>query len=867
MGNAPAWASIAALSAILVIGGQQIQFVKGFSYSITDGGSCLALPPQANAQWDQRLSRCTVRGALVLSQHEVLTTGQGVTFAVAGKASVTSSGTIRNAEGATFLVVGKIANEQGAAIINGGMILSKGRFSNAGSVTNLGNMTFTSQGALVNSGTIANFIHASFKNSGKGANTGVLANYVNATLVNSGRLNNNATIIDVGRIENRGTLFNLENSKLVIFKGGTVRNTGNIMLYCNSYVNGTISARSAIDRCDDPPAVAMSAWSPFGGTGMDGSVGTLFTFFANATDDVRLARIEWDFDGDGLADESEQVSGKSAIMVNATHAYGKEGTYRPEVRAVDSAGDASAWSRLTVSGIPADLIVEPANAIPVASNSTLTISQNAAVHVTLNATDADGDALEYYVLSQPAHGGLTGTAPDMVYMSDDGYSGTDSFTFVASDGKDDSEAATVSIRIIGDARNAEKNAAEEQTTNNNPIASSQTVNGVEDAPVSFRLAGTDPDNDWIEYSVLSEPEHGTLSGRAPDLTYTPDAEYNGQDSLAFRASDSFGGSSVAAVTIIVASVNDPPAAYDDSASTTQGTPVTVDVLANDEDVETQNLTVTSTSMPRNGTAAINGDMTVTYTPNTGFSGGDYFTYSISDGDGGTASATVSVEVQALPSEPAPVPTPPAPAPPATGELYCGREISTFSSVIRGTEGSDILVGTNGDDLILGLGGDDTIRGRGGNDCIIGGAGDDSIWGGDGNDVIYGNEGNDKIVGDAGNDLIFGGDGDDNIWGSDGDDVLHGENGDDKVIGDDGNDMIYGDDGNDRLWGGAGDDSLYGGNGDDRLVGDSGNDVLYGEAGDDKLYDDMGDDTLDGGDGRDLGFDIVGHNTIVNCERH
>ena len=734
----------------------------------------------------------------------------GVTLAIAAKASLANGGSISNSEGAIILNVGRLANGPGAVIANGGLFFSNGRFANEGQVTNTGNLTLTSHASLVNSGAITNFAHSSFKNSGKATNAGSLANYANATLINSGRLTNNATIGNAGRIENRGTSFDLENSKLIVFKSGIVRNTGNVMLYCNAHVDGMISVRSAIDRCDDPPSATMGTWSPLGGAGIDGSVGTMFTFYANATDDVRLARVEWDFDGDGSADGSRQVSGKSAI-VNATHAYGKEGTYHPEVRAIDGAGGKSPWSRLTVAGEPVDLVVGPANAVPIASNGTLTVKQNAAVHIFLNATDADGDKLEYYVLSQPQNGELIGTAPDLVYMPDDDYAGTDSFTFVASDGKDDSNVATVYI-VVGMQDLGEQDATEEEVPNSNPVANGQTVNGVEDTPVSFRLSAIDPDGDWIDYTVLSDPEHGTLSGRAPDLTYSPDAEYNGQDSLTFRASDSFGGTSTAVVTIIIASVNDPPAAYDDQASTGQGTPVTTNVLSNDEDVETTNLTVTSVSTPRNGTATINGDMTVTYTPNAGFVGGDYFNYSISDGDGGTASAAVSVEVQALTSVPAPVPAT-SPAPPSTGELYCGRDISTFSSVITGTEGRDTLVGTDGDDLILGLGGDDTIRGKGGNDCIIGGPGDDSIWGGSGNDV------------------------------------LHGEAGDDKVIGDDGDDVVYGDDGNDKLWGGSGDD------------------MVYGSAGDDKLYDDLGDDTLDGGNGRDLGIDVVGNNTIVNCERH
>ena len=74
------------------------------------------------------------------------------------------------------------------------------------------------------------------------------------------------------------------------------------MVYCGAYFAGAISGRPPTDRCDDPPAAAMGLWSPFSPLSSDGQVGTVFTFQANATDDIRLAKLEWDFEGDGKVD-------------------------------------------------------------------------------------------------------------------------------------------------------------------------------------------------------------------------------------------------------------------------------------------------------------------------------------------------------------------------------------------------------------------------------------------------------------------------------------------------------------------------------------------------------------------------------------
>jgi hypothetical protein len=85
-----------------------------------------------------------------------------------------------------------------------------------------------------------------------------------------------------------------------------------------------------------------------------------------------------------------------------------------------------------------------------------------------------------------------------------------------------------------------------------------------------------------------------------------------------------------------------PVAVDDTATTVNGFPVTINVLANDSDPDGDPLTVTGVTDPPNGTAVNNGDGTVTYTPDCGFFGIDTFDYTISDGQGGTDTGTVTV---------------------------------------------------------------------------------------------------------------------------------------------------------------------------------------------------------------------------------
>jgi hypothetical protein len=94
------------------------------------------------------------------------------------------------------------------------------------------------------------------------------------------------------------------------------------------------------------------------------------------------------------------------------------------------------------------------------------------------------------------------------------------------------------------------------------------------------------------------------------------------------------------LVIAVTNVNTAPVARDDWATTPEETPVTITVLTNDTDADGGTLTIIGISVPANGTAAVNPDGTVLYTPEPGFIGLDTFTYTITDGQGGTSARSM-----------------------------------------------------------------------------------------------------------------------------------------------------------------------------------------------------------------------------------
>jgi hypothetical protein len=95
-------------------------------------------------------------------------------------------------------------------------------------------------------------------------------------------------------------------------------------------------------------------------------------------------------------------------------------------------------------------------------------------------------------------------------------------------------------------------------SNRAPVADDQSVDTPEDTPLAITLGGSDADGDPLTFSVTGGPAAGTLSGTAPDLTYTPDPGVNGVDSFTFVADDGQATSAEATVTITVDPVNDPP---------------------------------------------------------------------------------------------------------------------------------------------------------------------------------------------------------------------------------------------------------------------------------------------------------------------
>lgn len=282
-------------------------------------------------------------------------------------------------------------------------------------------------------------------------------------------------------------------------------------------------------------------------------------------------------------------------------------------------------SLLSTTVATVTITVSPVNDVPVASSLSFVAVINQSQTVNLDGTDADGDALTYTIVSLPTLGALSGSGASLTYLSS--LVGTDTFTYKVNDGTADSGTGTVTIEV--------------KAVNNAPVVSPISIATAEDTPVAVALAGIDPDGDPLTYILNAAPQHGTLSGTTPNLTYTPDANWNGTETFLYSVTDGAATSVTAMVTITVSAVNDAPIANNMSVSTVEDLPV--DIALDATDPEGDNMFFEIVTPPSLGSLMLSGS-TASYTPPSEWSGAETFIYRTSDGQGWSNNATVTVSV-------------------------------------------------------------------------------------------------------------------------------------------------------------------------------------------------------------------------------
>ena len=418
--------------------------------------------------------------------------------------------------------------------------------------------------------------------------------------------------------------------------------------------DGTISGTAATDQVTvaDSAPVAQNATASVG---------------HNNTAGVDITLVATDADGDPLTYSITNNGG--ALYGTVSLISNNVALYIPNTPGVVKA-DSFQWTASdgTLSTSPAGVeTVNLTNSPPVAINASYDVVMNnpltiAAPGVLTGASDADLDPLTAVVISQPSHGTLTPDANGdggFMYNPNMGFTGDDSFTFAANDGFTNGNTATVFL----------------DDTDTPPVANADAYTVLENTPLTTTTSNgllsndTDSNHVALQAQLDSTPLHGILNFNANgSFTYTPTTGYVGPDSFTYHNFDGTLQSNTTTVSLTVTSNQPPPVANNDTyPNVVKNNALSIaapGVLGNDTGTGTLTALLdpapsgggNTETLPSGATVTLNANGSFVYTPMTGFTGSDTFTYKVVDGvgDSSLTDATVTIDVNAV----APVATSP-----------------------------------------------------------------------------------------------------------------------------------------------------------------------------------------------------------------
>ena len=244
-------------------------------------------------------------------------------------------------------------------------------------------------------------------------------------------------------------------------------------------------------------------------------------------------------------------------------------------------------------------------------------------------------------LKTPVGNGLLDLRPNGSFTYDpQGFAGVTTFEYQVDDGQGLSNASVVTL-----------------TVNTPPQAVEDNLVVNEDTPLFNLFAAllendVDADGNALTLKIVDLPTQGVLEGEGATLSYLPNSDFFGGDSLTYQVSDGVDDSTIVTATLTIEPVNDVPVAVSDSfvgrpdelieRSADKG------VLANDLDIDSESLTAVLSEGPANGTVRLEADGSFVYNPNPGFIGEDQFSYRVNDSIADSSVATVDLLVTTTP---------------------------------------------------------------------------------------------------------------------------------------------------------------------------------------------------------------------------
>jgi len=254
------------------------------------------------------------------------------------------------------------------------------------------------------------------------------------------------------------------------------------------------------------------------------------------------------------------------------------------------------------------------NKPPMAIDQSLHVNEDVVLNLTLRSEVQENQTALYEILSAPVNGAINGTGSEVTYIPEGDFNGKDSFEFKVTDltGATDVGIIQINVAPINDA----------------PSSFDLALTIEQDMTKQISLAGEDVDG-IISVFNYTLPNHGSLTGVAPNLRYTANPTYQGIDEFTYVAIDELGiESNKSIVTITIIPFDNPPVAESQTIIMNEDSNQDIILFANDED--NSELSFKITSYPSKG--AISGTLPfINYKPDENFSGEDSFSFVANDG--------------------------------------------------------------------------------------------------------------------------------------------------------------------------------------------------------------------------------------------
>jgi hypothetical protein len=299
----------------------------------------------------------------------------------------------------------------------------------------------------------------------------------------------------------------------------------------------------------------------------------------------------------------------------------------------------------TSSTVTVTLTVTPVNDPPSAGADAASTTEDVAVTVNVLANDSDpeGNTLNVTNVSCSDATAVVNANNTVTVSPSLNFNGTVNCSYTLSDGNGTASGQlTVSVT----------------PANDSPSANNDTASTQEDVPVIVNVLANDSDVDGDSLTVTApacDNGAGVSINADQTLTVSPALNFNGTITCTYGINDGHGLTSSASLTVTVTAVNDAPKAGADAASTPEDMPVTVNVLANDSDLDGDALSVTLPSCDSGAGAAVGPNNTVVVTPIPNFNGTITCSYTVNDGHGGAAQGSLIVTVIAVNDNPVAAP--------------------------------------------------------------------------------------------------------------------------------------------------------------------------------------------------------------------